>query len=674
MPTELSQALDVLPWQVWAKADTTTQGGGRADGIVETGERAMKAMGGDMGSLAGWQAMRSFRRDSKVTQRQLPKGLVRRILRFGARYRRTLAIYLALIVVSAILSAVSPLIFRAIIDDGIARHNVGLIVWLALLAGVVAIVSAGLMLWQRYISARVGEGLIYDMRTKIFDHFQSMPLAFFSRTQSGALISRVNSDVLNAQSAFTDTTSSIVSNAITVVITLGVMVFLSWQITLAALVLLPLFIIPARWVGRRIEGITRESYNLNAEMTNMMTERFNVSGALLVKLFGDPRGESGLFSGRAGRVRDIGVTQAMYTRIFMVALLTTASLATALAYGWGGIEAVHGVYPVGTVVAITLYLTRLYAPLTALSNVQVDIMTTLVSFDRVFEVLDLEPTIVEDPHARAIPRGPAMVEFSHVSFRYPTATEVSLASLENVEHLEQGTSPEILHDISFVIEPGAMVALVGPSGAGKTTLSHLVPRLYDPESGTVSINGVDLRVATKDSVRATVGVVTQEAHLFHDTLRANLLYAKPDATDEEIRHALEAAQIAHIPANLPDGLDTVVGDRGYRLSGGEKQRVAIARLLLKAPDVVVLDEATAHLDSESEVALQLALAHALSDRTSLVIAHRLSTIREADEILVLDSGRIVARGTHRELLADGGLYADLYHTQFADQEQDLTAP
>jgi len=628
----------------------------------------MRTMGNGMGNVSGWQAMRSFRRDSSVTQRQLPKGLVRRILRFGAHYRRILVTYLILIVISAILSTISPLIFRAIIDDGIIKHDVNLIIWLALLAAAVALVSAGLMLWQRYISARVGEGLIYDMRTKIFDHFQSMPLAFFSRTQSGALISRINTDVLNAQSAFTDTTSSIISNIITVAITLGVMFFLSWQITLAALILLPLFIIPARWVGRRIEGITRESYNLNAEMTNTMTERFNVSGALLVKLFGNPNRESGTFSTRAGRVRDIGVTQAMYTRIFMVALLTTASLATALAYGWGGIEAVHGVYQVGTVVAITLYLTRLYAPLTALSNVQVDVMTTLVSFDRVFEVLDLEPTIVEAPDAVDIPRGPATVEFSHVSFHYPRAQDVSLASLENVDDLEHGDSPEILHDITFRIEPGTMVALVGPSGAGKTTLSHLVPRLYDPVVGSVSINGVDLTKATAASLRATVGVVTQEAHLFHDTLRSNLLYAKPEATEEEILDALHAAQISHLPASLPDGLDTVVGDRGYRLSGGEKQRVAIARLLLKSPDVVVLDEATAHLDSESEAAIQIALAHALAHRTSLVIAHRLSTIRDADEILVLDAGRLVARGTHHELLAQGGLYADLYHTQFADQE------
>ncbi len=633
----------------------------------------MRTMGHGMGGASGWQAMRSFRRDSSVTQKQLPKGIVRRILKFGAHYRRTLITYLVLIVISAILSTISPLIFRAIIDDGIIKHKIDLIIWLAFLAAAVALVSAGLMLWQRYISARVGEGLIYDMRTKIFDHFQAMPLAFFSRTQSGALISRINSDVLNAQSAFTDTTSSIISNAITVVITLGVMFFLSWQITLAALILLPLFIIPARWVGRRIEGITRESYNLNAEMTNTMTERFNVSGALLVKLFGNPNRESGTFSGRAGRVRDIGVTQAMYTRIFMVALLTTASLATALAYGWGGVEAVHGVYQVGTVVAITLYLTRLYAPLTALSNVQVDIMTTLVSFDRVFEVLDLEPTIVEAPDAVDIPRGRATVEFSHVNFRYPRADEVSLASLENVAELERGESPEILHDITLTIAPGSMVALVGPSGAGKTTLSHLVPRLYDPESGSVSINGVDLRKATGTSLRATVGVVTQEAHLFHDTLRSNLIYGKPDATDEDILEALRAAQISHLPQSLPEGLDTVVGDRGYRLSGGEKQRVAIARLLLKSPDVVVLDEATAHLDSESEVAIQIALAHALSQRTSLVIAHRLSTIRDADEILVLNAGTLVARGTHQELLAQNGLYADLYHTQFADQEQELPA-
>ena len=633
----------------------------------------MGGMGMRMGGQAGWGLMRSFRRDPNVTQQQLPKGIVRRILSFAASYRRILSVYLVLIVVDAVIGAANPLIYRAIIDQGILQHRVGLIVTLAVIVGGLALVDTGLSLWQRWISARVGEGLIFDMRTKVFSHLQRMPIAFFTRTQTGALVSRLNSDVLDAQSAFTDTASSVISNIITVAIMLVAMFFLSWQITLVALALLPIFIVPARWVGRRIQGITRESYNLNAAMTNTMTERFNVSGALLVKLFGDPRREVTAFAEKAGRVRDIGIMQAMYTRVFMVSLLLTASLATALAYGWGGVQAAHGIYMVGTVVALTSYLTRLYAPLTALSNVQVDVMTALVSFDRIFEVLDLEPMVDERPDPVTLPRGPATVELDHVGFRYPTADEVSLASLESVAKLDQTPSNQVLYDVSLRAEPGQLVALVGPSGAGKTTLSHLVPRLYDPQSGAVRVNGVDLRDASLASIRDTIGVVTQDAHLFHDTIRANLQYARPDATDDDLHQALRSAQIMDLVRSLPDGLDTVVGDRGYRLSGGEKQRIAIARLLLKAPDVVVLDEATAHLDSESELAVQRALAEALAGRTSIVIAHRLSTVRDADQILVIDAGRVVEHGRHEELLAARGLYAELYHTQFESQADESPA-
>jgi ATP-binding cassette subfamily B protein len=495
-----------------------------------------------------------------------------------------------------------------------------------------------------------------------------MPISFFTRTQTGALVTRLNNDVLGAQQAFTDTMSSVVGNLVGVTVTLIAMFVLSWQITLVALALLPVFMLPARWMGKRVAALTRESYALNAQMNTTMTERFNVSGALLVKLFGDPNEESRVFSERAGRVRDIGVTQAMYTRIFMASLLLTASLATALVYGWGGVLSARGALGIGTVVALTAYLGRLSGPLTALSNVQVDVLSALVSFDRVFEVLDLPPMIAEKPGAVDVPRGPATVEFTNVNFSYPRAEEVSLASLESVAVLEQAPTSQVLFDVSFTAAPGQLVALVGPSGAGKTTISHLVPRLYDVRSGSVSINGIDVRDATLSSVRAVIGVVTQDAHLFHETLRSNLRYAKPDATDAQILDALRAAHILPLIESLPDGLDTVVGDRGYRLSGGEKQRIAIARLLLKAPDIVVLDEATAHLDSESEIAVQHALASALTGRTSLVIAHRLSTVREADLILVIDEGRIVERGTHTQLIAAGGLYSELYRTQFEQQE------
>ena len=620
-----------------------------------------------MGGGGGGGLMRSFRRDESVTSQKLSPGILRRIARFARPYRRMLLVFLGLIVLDALLSAANPLIYRAIIDDGILPHDSGVVVKLALLLALLALSDVALSLWQRWISARVGESLIFDMRTQVFAHFQRMPIAFFTRTQTGALVSRLNNDVLDAQQAFTDTFSSVVGNVIGVTITLAAMLLLSWQITLVALALLPIILLPARWVGRRIQALTRESYNLNAKMISMMTERFNVAGALLVKLFGEPLREIRSFEEKAGRVRDIGVTQAMYTRVFMAAILLTASLATALVYGWGGVLAADGALQVGTVVALTAYLNRLYGPLTALSNVQVDIMTALVSFDRVFEVLDLEPMVAEKPGAVAIPDGPATIEFDHVVFSYPKAEEVSLASLESVAVLDQAPSQQVLFDVSFTARPGQLVALVGPSGAGKTTISHLIPRLYDVRSGAIRINGLDLRDATLDSIRREVGVVTQDAHLFHDTIRANLLYAKPTASGDEIHEALRAAQIMPLVESLPAGLDTVVGDRGYRLSGGEKQRIAIARLLLKAPKVVVLDEATAHLDSESELAVQLALKTALAGRTSVVIAHRLSTVREADQILVVVEGRIVERGTHTLLLAAEGVYAELYRTQFQRQ-------
>jgi len=618
----------------------------------------------------GFGLMRSFRRDQSVVHQQLAPGTVRRIARFAAPYRRMLVVFLVLIIVDAVIGAANPLIYRAIIDVGIAHHRTGLIVDLALVVGGLALVDGALTLGQRWVSARIGEGLIFDMRAKVFSHIQRMPLAFFTRTQTGSLVSRLNNDVLGAQQAFTDTFNSVVSNVIGVTITLGAMFYLSWPITLVALALLPIFLVPARWVGRRLADITRESYMLNAQMVNTMTERFNVSGALLVKLFGHGDDEVAGFEKKAGRVRDIGVTQAMYSAVFMAALLLTASLATALVYGWGGVLTVHHVLLVGSLVALTAYLNRLYGPLTALSNVQVDIMTALVSFDRVFEVLDLAPMIDEKPDAVTIPRGPATIEFDHVDFSYPRAEEVSLASLESVAVLDQSPSNQVLFDVSFTAEPGQLVALVGPSGAGKTTISHLVPRLYDVRSGSVRLNGIDVRDATLRSIHDVVGVVTQDAHLFHETIRSNLVYAKPGATDDELFEVLRAAQILPLVESLPDGLDTLVGDRGYRLSGGEKQRIAIARLLLKAPDIVVLDEATAHLDSESEQAVQEALKIALAGRTSLVIAHRLSTVREADMILVVDEGRIVEQGGHAELLAAGGVYAELYRTQFEHQGDD----
>jgi ATP-binding cassette, subfamily B, bacterial len=626
---------------------------------------AMRMGAGPGGPMA---MMRSLRREDGVKGQKLPPGTVKRIVRFAAPYRRLLGLFFVLIVVDALIGAANPLLYRDIIDRGILGHHAGVVVTRALVVGGLAVADALITLVQRFVSSRIGEGLIYDMRTRVYEHISRQPIAFFTRTQTGALVSRLNNDVLGAQAAFTNTFSSVVGNILTVGVTLVAMLILSWQITLLALVILPVFLFPARYVGRRLAKLTRDGYNLNSLMSSTMTERFNVSGALLVKLYGRQGSEEATFDSRAAEVRDIGITQSLYSGVFFVALILTASLATALVYGVGGVFAAHGELQVGTVVALTAYLGRLYGPLTALSNVQVDVMTALVSFDRVFEVLDLEPLIAERPDAVAIARGPARVELDHVDFSYPTAEEVSLASLESVAVLEQAPRQQVLFDVSFTAEPGQLVALVGPSGAGKTTISHLVPRLYDVRSGAVRINGVDVRDATLESVADIIGVVTQDAHPFHETIRSNLAYARPEATDDEIWDALRAAQIAPLVESLPDGLDTLVGDRGYRLSGGEKQRIAIARLLLKGPDVVVLDEATAHLDSESEAAVQLALATALAGRTSIVIAHRLSTVRNADQILVIDGGRIVERGTHDQLVAVDGLYAELYRTQFEGQD------
>jgi ATP-binding cassette subfamily B protein len=624
-------------------------------------------MGG--GGRAWMTGMRSFRLDDSVTKQKLAPGTLRRIIAFARPYRLQITALLVLLVIDAGLGAVNPLIYRAIINQGILGRRAGLVVALAAVVAGIAVFDAALGLVERYFSSRIGEGLIFDMRSKVFAHIQRMPIAFFSRTQTGALISRLNNDVLGAQQAFTGTLANVVSNVFSVVITLVVMFTLSWQITLVALVLLPLFVLPARWVGRRLQTITREGYNLNAAMNTTMSERFNVAGALLTKLYGRPDEEDAAFQDKASRVRDIGITSAMYGRVFFTSLMLVASLATALVYGWGGWLAVRGALDVGTVVALTSYLIRLYGPLTALSNVNVDVMTALVSFERVFEVLDLEPMVADKPGAEELPAEANVIEFDQVDFRYPMAEEVSLASLESVAKLDTTIDKQVLHGVSFRAEPGELVALVGPSGAGKTTISQLVTRMYDVTGGTVRVGGGDVRDVTLASLRQAVGVVTQDAHMFHDSIRANLLYARPDATEPQLWEALAAAQLGQLVAQLPDGLDTVVGDRGYRLSGGEKQRLAIARLLLKAPSIVVLDEATAHLDSESEVAVQRALKTALAGRTSLVIAHRLSTVREADRILVIDGGRVVERGRHDELLTAGGLYAELYRTQFERQGQ-----
>ncbi len=615
----------------------------------------------------GRAGMRSMRRDRSLLEHRIKRGTLARVVVFARPYRRVLVVFLAAVILDAVVSSVSPLVLRAIIDNGIAQHREGLIIGLSLLTAGLAIFDAFLSLAERRISAFIGEGLIFDLRTRVYQHIQRMPIAFFSRTQTGALISRLNNDVIGAQQAFTDLFSNVVGNVVLVLLILATMCFLSWQITLVSLALLPAFLIPARFVGRRLGTLFQRGMELNAEMNMVMSERFNVAGAMVVKLFGRPRDELAVFERRAGNVRDIGIRQATYQRFFFVALGLTASLATAFAYGFGGTAVLHKTLAVGTVVALTAYLGRLYGPLTQLSNLNIDYMSAMVSFERLFEVLDLEPMIVESPLAVDIPDGPATLVFEDVAFSYPGADEVSLASLEAVATLDDTPRTSVLHGVSFVVAPGMMTALVGPSGAGKSTISLLVSRLYDVDAGRVMINGVDVRDATSSSLSAVVGVVTQDPHLFHDTLGANLRFASPDATDAEIEDALRAAQIWNLVQSLPQGLDTVVGERGYRLSGGEKQRVALARLLLKSPRLVVLDEATAHLDAESEAAVQRALDSTMATRTSLVIAHRLSTIRNADQILVVDAGTIVERGNHQELLARGGLYRVLYETQFAAQ-------
>jgi ATP-binding cassette subfamily B protein len=620
-------------------------------------------------------AMRGFRMDPSITKQKLKPGTVRRIAGYARPYRMHLAVFLVATCVDAVITVVNPLLLRQIIDHGILARNDRVVIVIAVAVAAVAIFDAFLGFAIRWFSARIGEGLIYDLRTQVFDHVQRQPIAFFTRAQTGSLVSRLDGDVVGAQQAITSTLSGVVSNLLSLVVILITLFYLSWLVSVIALAMIPLFILPARLVGRRMQRLTRESMQLNAEMGSTMTERFNVAGAMLVKLFGRPREESGAFSLRAGRVRDIGVVTAMYGQVFFVALTLLASLVTAVVYGLGGTLVINGTFQIGTLVALTTLLGRVYGPITSLSNVQINVMTALVSFDRVFEVLDLKPLIADKPGAAALP-GPARdssapeIEFDHVSFRYPSASEVSLASLESIAlpaPERRNAAAGVLHEVSFRAPPGQLTALVGPSGAGKTTITALAARLYDPNEGTVRIGGHDLRDVTQESLHDVVGVVTQDAHLFHDTIRANLTYARPEATELELIGACEAAQIWDLISSLPDGLDTVVGDRGYRLSGGEKQRVAVARLLLKAPSVVVLDEATAHLDSESEVAVQRALKTALAGRTSLVIAHRLSTIREADQILVVDAGRITERGTHAELLQAGGLYADLYRTQFAGQ-------
>ena len=614
-----------------------------------------------------WQTYQSMTRDRSVAGQRVSRGTVRRILGYARPYRAIIAMFIGTLVVTSLLSVAQPLLFKRIVDDGISVGNASLVTWTALAIAGLAIADAAFGIVSRWYSARIGEGLLFDLRSQVYDHVQHQSIAFFTRAQTGALISRLNSDVIGAQQAFTSTLGGVLGNLISVSVVLVAMFALSWQITLASLILVPVFLLPARYMGRRLQTLTREQMSLNAEMSSQMTERFNVSGALLVKLFGRPEDESSLFAGRARRVRDIGIRIAMANRWFFTALTLVAALATAVTYGLGGNLVIDGAITLGTLLALVALLAQLYGPLTALSNVRVDVMTALVSFGRVFEVLDLDPLVREPAEARALPAGALDVEFDSVSFTYPSAAEVSLASLESVAREESvDSSGPVLHDVSFTVAAGSLTALVGPSGGGKSTITALVTRLYDPSIGAVRLGGVDVRELSRTDLRSAIGVVSQDAHLFHDTIGANLRYAQPEASTDEVMQACEDAQIMSLIEQLPDGLDTVVGDRGYRLSGGEKQRLALARLFLKAPRVVVLDEATAHLDSESERLVQRALDSALEGRTSLVIAHRLSTIRRADQILVVDQGRIVQRGTHSELLAAGGIYETLYRTQFSD--------
>jgi ATP-binding cassette subfamily B protein len=601
--------------------------------------------------------------DPSVKQQKLKAGTVKRIFTFAKPYRLSIWIFLFTVVIDAALIVATPLLLRELIDKGVIPKDAALVTRLAILVGLIAIADAAMSMLGRYFSSRIGEGLIYDLRSLVFGHVQRQSIAFFTRTQTGALISRINSDVMGAQQAFTATLSGLVSNVVSLVLVGVTMMILSWQITIFSLLLLPAFLIPTKWVGRKLQELTRDSFNTNAEMSSTMTERFNVSGAMLVALYGEPDREREYFRSRARKVADIGIKMAMLNRLFFIALTSVAAIATAFAYGIGGHLAINGGVTVGTLLAITALLARLYGPLTALSNVRIDVMTSLVSFERVFEVLDLEPMVKNRENAIDLKPPHPKIEFKDVSFSYPRAEEISLASLESAAKAETIQSGEVLKGLSFTAAPGTLTALVGPSGAGKTTISALLPRLYDVTTGAIEIDGHDIRDLTLESLRGAIGVVMQDAHLFHETIAENLRYAKNDATEDEMRIACESAQIWDLINSLPNGLDTMVGERGHRLSGGEKQRLAIARLLLKSPAVVILDEATAHLDSENEALVQAALQSALKGRTSIVIAHRLSTVRDADQILVLEKGQIVERGKHDELVASGGLYADLYNRQ-----------
>ena len=597
-------------------------------------------------------------------KRPFSKATLKRIGGFARPHRRLLGWFLAASVVAAALTVAAPVLAGRVVDAIVSGTDVATVVWLAAAIAAIALAEAGLSLLIRYQSARIGEGLIVDLRTSVFDHVQRMPVAFFTRTRTGALVSRLNNDVIGAQQAFSNTLSGVVGNTVTLLLTLVVMLTFSWQITLLTLLLLPVFVLPARRMGRRLARLEREAAEHNAAMSTRMTEKFSAPGATLVKLYGRPAEESAEFAARAWRVRDIGIRTAMLQWVFITALTVVGSLALALVYGLGGFYTIRGQLDAGAVVALALLLSRLYAPLTALASARVEVMSALVSFERVFEILDLKPMIEDKPDAGPLPDGPVTVEFDDVRFGYPAADQVSLASLEDVAKLDTRGGEEILHGVSFRAEPGQMVALVGSSGAGKSTIAQLLPRLYDVEAGAVRLAGRDVRDLTSDSIRDALGVVTQDGHLLHDTIRANLLFARPDATEDEMWDVLHRARLADLVQSLPDGLETVVGERGYRLSGGERQRLTIARLLLSRPRVVILDEATAHLDSTSEAAVQAALDEALTGRTSVVIAHRLSTIRSADQILVLEDGQVVERGRHPDLLARGGRYAELYRTQF----------
>ena len=616
---------------------------------------------------AGWMALRTLSSDQSVKNVKLRPGTLKRIFSYAVPYKSTFVLFLFCLVADAVLTVATPLLLRELIDQGVIPKDRTVVTTMAIAVAVLAILTAAINIVIRWISAKIGEGLIYDLRSQVFRHVQEQSIAFFTRTQTGALISRINSDVIGAQRAFTSTFSGLISNVLTLILVVGTMLALSWQITIASLLLLPVFLAPTKWIGARLQGYTRDSFEINAEMSSTMTERFNVSGALLVKLYGDLDQESQVFKKKARKVADIGISMAMLNTFFFIALISIAALATAIAYGIGGQLAIDGAITVGSLIAITTLLARLYGPLVALATVRVDVMGALVSFERVFEVLDLGPMVQEKANAQSLRTRTPAIEFDNVRFTYPNAQQISLASLEAASLPEVRDSEEILKGISFSALPGTVTALVGPSGAGKTTISALLPRLYDVTSGAIKIDGHDLRDLTLTSLRDSIGVVMQDSHLFHDTITVNLRYAKADATIDEMKAACQAAQIWDLITSLPNGLETMVGERGHRLSGGEKQRLAIARLLLKSPSIVILDEATAHLDSENEELVQNALASALQGRTSIVIAHRLSTVMSADQIIVLENGLIRERGKHEELVLAGGLYSELF------ARQDLTA-